>query len=195
MTGELGLLEKLRRGDPAGATELVERYAARAYRVALVITRDAEDAEKVVGDAVCNVIRNVETVRGDAALGPWLFRLVTNAACQKARRTTAQRAEISLEDVLPRFHDDGEPTALVDDWSGRLNDPVALSRVRTTLNAAIDELSPENRAVVVLRDVEGLTVAEAAASMGTTVANTKTRLHRARLFLRQRLAARMEMAS
>ena len=194
MNDELGLLERLCRGDAAAATELVERYAVPAYRVALAITRDAEDAEEVVEGAVWNVIRNVDTLGGEAALGPLFFCLVTNAACQKARRTTAQRAEISLEDVLPRFHEDGAPTS-VDDWSGRLEDPTALKRVRAALNAAIDELSPENRAVVVLRDVEGLTVAEAAAAMGITVANTKMRLHRARLFLRKRLAARVEMAS
>jgi RNA polymerase sigma-70 factor, ECF subfamily len=179
--GESRLLDGLRRGDPAAANELVERYAARAYRLAIAITRNADDAEEAVQDALWSAIRNIDTFRGEAALGSWLYRIVTNSACQKLRRTAHRRAEISLDEMLPRFHED--------DWSGRLDDPAIRSRVRATLNAAIDDLPPDYRAVVLLRDVEGLTLAEAATSMGITVANAKSRLHRARLFLRKRLAS------
>jgi len=192
--GDLGLLNGLRRGDPAAATELVERYGARAYRVAVAITRDAADAEEVVQDALLSAIRKVDTFRGDAALGSWLYRIVTNAACQKVRRTAHQRAAISLDELLPKFHEDGA-AAVIEDWSGRLDDPAIRSRLRAALNAAIDDLSPEYRAVVILHDVEGLTLAEAAMSMGITVANAKTRLHRARLFLRKRLSAFMVTAA
>lgn len=191
---EVRLLDGLRRGDPAAASELVERYAARAYSVAHAITRDPADAEDVVQDALWNVIGNVDAFRNDAALGASFYRAVTNAACRKARRTAHQRAEISLEEVLPRFHEDGGP-AVIDDWSGRVDDPATRSRVRAALNAAIDELSPADRAVVVLRDAEGFTLAETATSMGITIATAKTRLHRARLFLRNRLAVVMEAAA
>ena len=180
--GELGLLEKLRRGDPAAATELVERYAAQAYRVALAITRDAEDAEEAVQRALWNAVRNVDTFRDEAALGLWFLRVVTNAACQKAA------------DVLPTFHEDGGPV-IIDDWSLRLNQPALRPRVNAALNAAIDELPPDYRAVVVLSDAEGLTPAETASALGFTVAGVKTRLHRARLFLRRRLTALMEAAA
>jgi RNA polymerase sigma-70 factor, ECF subfamily len=192
--GKLGLLGKLRRGDPAAATELVERYAARAYRIALVITRDAEDAGDVVQNAVWNVLRNVDTFRNDAALASWLYRIVTNAACQRARPAAHPRADIALEDVLPPFHEDGAPV-VIDDWSLRLNDRATVDRARAALNAAIDELSPDYRAVVVLRDAEGLTLAETARSLGINVAGVKTRLHRARLFLRKRLTAGLETAA
>jgi RNA polymerase sigma-70 factor, ECF subfamily len=194
-SGERRLLDGLRRGEPAAENELVERYAARAYRLAIAITRHAADAEEVVQDALWSAIRKIDTFRGDAALGSWLYRIVTNAACQKVRRTAHQRAEISLDDVLPCFHEDGAPAAIVDDWSGRLDDPAIRSQVRATLSAAIDDLSPEYRALVILRDVDGLTIAEAATSMGISLANAKTRLHRARLFLRKRLAVVMECAS
>jgi len=194
-SGERRLLDGLRRGEPAAENELVERYAARAYRLAIAITRNAADAEEVVQDALWSAIRKIDTFRGDAALGSWLYRIVTNAACQKVRRTAHRRAEISLDDVLPRFHEDGAPAAIVDDWSGRLDDPAIRSHVRATLSAAIDDLSPDYRALVILRDVDGLTIAEAATSMGISLANAKTRLHRARLFLRKRLAVVMETAS
>jgi RNA polymerase sigma-70 factor, ECF subfamily len=192
--GESRLLDGLRRGDPAAANDLVERYTARGYRLALAITRNVQDAEEVVQDALWNVLRSVDSFRGEAALGSWFYRIVANAACQKMRRTARHRADISLDDVLPRFHEDGA-SAIVDDWSGRLDDPAVRGRVRAGLTAAIDELSPEYRAVVLLRDVEGLTLAEAAAAMGITVANAKSRLHRARLFLRKRLAGVMADAA
>lgn len=132
----------------------MERYATRAYRIALGITRDAEGAGDVVQNAVCNVLRNVDAFRDDAALASWLYRIVTKAACQRARPPAYQRAEIALEDVLPRFHEDGAPVVM-DDWSLRLNDRATVDRARAALNAAIDELSPDDRAVVVLCDAEG----------------------------------------
>jgi RNA polymerase sigma-70 factor (ECF subfamily) len=187
------LLEALRRRDSAAAEGLVARYGARAYRLAMGITRNAADAEEVVQDAFWSVIRKVDTFRGDAALGSWLYRIVANAAFQKMRRGAHRRTEISLEEVLPAFHEDSAAPPLIDDWSGRLDDPAIRSDLRSALSAAIDELSPEYRAVVVLHDVEGLPTAEVAKSAGITVANAKTRLHRARLFLRKRLATFMEV--
>ena len=192
--GELGLLEKLRHGDPAAATELVERYAARAYRIALGITRDAEGAGDVVQNAVWNVLRNVDMFRDDAALASWLYRIVTKAACQRARPTAHQRAGIALQDVLPRFHEDGA-AVVIDDWSLRLNDRATVDRARVALSAAIDELPSDYRAVVILCDAEALTLAEAASALGLGVGGVKTRLHRARLFLRKRLTALMEAAA
>ena len=168
---ERRLVDGLRRGDEAAATELVERYAPRAYRVALGITRNAPSAEHVVRDALGRVIRNVDTFPGDdAALAVWLCRIVATAAYGKVRRSAHRGIDIALDALLPAFHED-TPLATVDDWSPRL-----------------DELSPGDRAVVVLRDVEGLTLSEAATALSITVAAAKARLHRARLFLRKRLA-------
>jgi RNA polymerase sigma-70 factor (ECF subfamily) len=192
--GDGPLLAALRRRDPAAAEGLVARYGARAYRLATRITRSAADAEEVVQDAFWSVIRNVETFRGDAAFGSWVYRIVANAALQKLRRTAHRRTEIALDDVLPAFHEDGHAVE-IHDWSVRLDDPAIASELRATLTAAIDELAPDHRAVVILRDVEGVSIAEAAAMLGITVANVKTRLHRARLFLRARLASFMATAA
>jgi RNA polymerase sigma-70 factor (ECF subfamily) len=190
-TSERRLVDGLRRGDEAAATELVERYAPRAYRVALGITRNAASAEHVVRDALGRVIRNVDTFPGDdAALAVWLCRIVATAAYGKVRRSAHRGIDIVLDALLPAFHED-TPLATVDDWSPRLDDPAMQRRVRATLQAALDELSPDDRAVVVLRDVEGLTLSEAATALSITVAAAKARLHRARLFLRKRLAGVM----
>ena len=151
-------------------------YGSRAYRLAIGITRNAADAEEVVQDAFWSVIRKIETFRGDAAFGSWLYRIVANAAFQKMRRGLQRRAEISLDEVPPTLREAG----------------AIRTDLRSALSAAIGALAPEYRAVVVLHDVEGLPMADVASSVGITLANAKTRLHRARLFLRKRLAAFME---
>jgi hypothetical protein len=102
--GDGALLETLRRRDPTAAEHLVARYGGRAYRLAVRITRNAADAEEVVQDAFWSVIRKIDTFRGDAAFGSWLYRIVANTACQKLRRVARHRNEISLEEVLPSFH-------------------------------------------------------------------------------------------
>jgi RNA polymerase sigma-70 factor (ECF subfamily) len=189
------LLEALRRRDSAAAEGLVTRYGARAYRLAMGITRNAADAEEVVQDAFWSVIRKIETFRGDAAFGSWLYRIVANAAFQKMRRGLHRRTEISLDEVLPTFHEDDGAAPPIEDWSERVDDPAIRSDLRSALSSAIEELSPEYRIVVVLHDVEGLPMAEVAKTVGITVANAKTRLHRARLFLRKRLATFMDATS
>jgi RNA polymerase sigma-70 factor (ECF subfamily) len=189
------LLEALRRRDSTAADGLVARYGTRAYRLAMGITRNAADAEEVVQDAFWSVIRRIDTFRGDAAFGSWVYRIVANAAFQKMRRGVHRRTEISLDEVRPTFHEDSATAPLIDDWSERLDDPALRNELRAALSAALDELAPEYRAMVVLHDVEGLPMAEVATSAGITVANAKTRLHRARLFLRKRLAVFMETAA
>jgi RNA polymerase sigma-70 factor (ECF subfamily) len=182
------LLWALRRQDPSAAERLIARYGSRAYRLAVGITRNAQDAEEVVQDAFWSVIRKIDTFRGDAAFGSWLYRIVANAALQKLRRGTVQRREIALDEVLPAFHEEGEHVAPIVDWSPTITDPTAQASLRDALSCAMDELPPDYRAVVVLRDVEGLSAAEAAQALGLTIPNVKSRLHRARLFLRKRLA-------
>jgi len=185
------LLQMLRRRDPSAPERLVERYGDRAYRLAVRITRSAEDAEEAVQDAFWSVIRKIDTFRGDSAFGSWLYRIVTNAAYQKVRGRSNRRADISLDEVLPSFHDDGQHAALILDWSPRVDDPSVQFDLRVALSSAIDELPPEYRAPVVLRDVEGRSMGEIADSLGISVANAKTRVHRARLYLRKRLATFM----
>jgi RNA polymerase sigma-70 factor (ECF subfamily) len=184
------LAEALRRGAPTAAERLVATYGSRAYRLAIGITRNGPDAEEVVQDAFCSVIRSIETFRGESAFGSWLYRIVMNAAYQKLRGRAARPVTISLDDVLPAFDEDGQARPLAD-WSLRLDDHARRTELRLVLAAAIDELPADYRATVLLRDVEGLATAEVAEALSLTIPNVKTRLHRARLFLRQRLATHL----
>ena len=182
------LLEALLRRDPMAAECLATTYGDRAYRLAVRITGNEEDAEEVVQDAFWTVVRKIETFRGESAFGSWLYRIVANAAYQKLRGRAGRRQEVSLDEALPVFDERGCHVAPVADWSSRVADPAIQAELRMALTAAIGELPPTYRAVLVLRDVEGRSNAEIAQTLGLNLAVVKTRVHRARLFLRKRLS-------
>jgi RNA polymerase sigma-70 factor, ECF subfamily len=183
------LLAALRRQDGMAAEVLVGRYGNRAYRLAIGITRNAQDAEEAVQDALWIVVRKVDGFRGEASFGSWIYRIVANAAYQKLRRH-AQRQRALPIDTLPSMTDD-DP---VIDWSAATDDPAIQTELRGALHSAIGELPASHRAVIVLHDVEGLPLAEVAVSLGITLGTAKSRSHRARLFLRRRLAIFMSGA-
>lgn len=184
---DLELVRALRRGEPTAAERLVATYGDRAYRLATGITGNGQDAEEVVQDACWNVVRKIDTFRADATFGSWFYRIVANGAYAKLRSRRSQRRDISLDDVLPLFDEQGRHAAPIADWSSRVDDPAVQAELRETLTAAIAELPDLYRTVLVLRDVEGLSSLEIAQALGLNVPVVKTRVHRARLFLRKRL--------
>jgi len=185
------LVEALRLHDPTAAERLIETYGDRAYRLASRMTRNAQDAEEVVQDAFLAVVRRIDTFRGASAFGSWLYRIVANAAYQKLRGRRARRGELTLDDVLPDFGERGQHRETVADWSAAAAEPSVQAELRIALGEAIDELPADYRAVVVLHDVEGRSHEEVAETLRLTVPNVKSRVHRARLFLRERLGQYM----
>ena len=185
------LADALRLREPAAAEQLVGTYGARAYRLALRITGNTEDAEEVVQDAIVNVVRKIDTFRGESAFGSWFYRIVSNAAYGRRRRPQTSSA-IPLEEVLPEFDEHGRHASLFRDWSSSVDDPSVQEELRDVLTTAIDELPPHYRAVTILHDIEGRSMAEVADALGITVPSAKSCAHRARLQLRARLAGFME---
>lgn len=181
------LLDALRSREPMAAERLVDTYGERAYRLARRITGNGPDADEVVQDAFWTVVRKIDSFRGESAFGSWLYRIIANAAYQKIRTRNNRRHDISLDEVLPLFDGSGHHAAGVVDWSSRVDDPSVQAELRMALGTAIDELPDTYRAVLMLRDVEGRSCAEIADALGLNVGAVKTRVHRARLFLRKRL--------
>jgi RNA polymerase sigma-70 factor, ECF subfamily len=192
---DASLVEALRRGDPPAAEDLVAAYGDRSCRLATRITGNAQDAEEAVQDAFLSVIRKIDTFRGDSAFGSWLYRIVANASYQRCQRRRGRDADISLDTLLPVFDEHGRHVAPVADWSMSVDDPARQTELRMALSTAIEELPAHYRAVLLLRDVEGLSNQEVAETLGLNVANVKTRVHRARLFLRKRLEAHLSIAA
>jgi len=189
-SSETVLVERLKDGDSAALEILMERYSSRVYRVARGITRTDSDAEEVVQDVFLTLARKIDSFEGRAALGTWIYRVTTNAALLKRRGKRAQ-VEVSLEEHLPTFKDDGhregDRSYLLADWSQTPEAELLDGEARHVLAGAIDQLPNAYRAVLILRDVEELTNEEAAQILGESVASIKSRLHRARMALREQL--------
>jgi RNA polymerase sigma-70 factor (ECF subfamily) len=187
---DAALVEHLRQGDAKAVEALMERFGTRVYRLAYGITRNASDAEEVVQDVFLTVVRKIDAFEARSALGTWIHRVTTNTALNK-RRGKRSEVETSLEELLPAYkedgHRDGERSFVLADWSA-LPDEALLSREgRREIARALDALPAAHRAVLVLRNVEGLSSEEAADALGESVSAVKSRLHRARMALREQL--------
>jgi RNA polymerase sigma-70 factor, ECF subfamily len=184
------LLTRAATGDGEALEALMSRYASRVYRLAHGITRSAADAEEVVQDVFLQMVNKGAGFEGRAALGSWIYRITTNLSLNK-RRGKRRELETSLDDLLPTYlpdgHRAGERAFVVADWSAMPDRELLAGESRRVLEAALDRLPEHYRAVLVLRDVEELSNEEVAQIVGDSVAAVKTRLHRARMALREQL--------
>jgi len=184
------LLDQLRAGDATAMEPLMERFAGRVYRVAIGICASSADAEEVVQDVFLLAFRKAGSFEGRAALGTWLYRIAVNTSLNKRRGKRAELEE-SIEDHLPAFRDDGhrqgDRSFLLADWSAMPDETLLSKEGREIVRAAVDRLPEHYRAVLLLRDVEELPSEEVAEILGESVASVKSRLHRARMALREML--------
>jgi RNA polymerase sigma-70 factor (ECF subfamily) len=191
---DAALVEALRREEPDAAAQLVEKYGDRVFRLARRITGSNEDAEEVAQDALWTAARKIHTFKGESAFGSWLYRITANAAYMKLRSRRAKAHEIALDDVLPHFDEEGRHFEPMDDWSSRVDEQTLQGELREVLEDAIDALPPEYRTAVVLHDIEGLSNPDIAETLGISLPAVKSRIHRSRLFLRQRLSDYLKSA-
>jgi RNA polymerase sigma-70 factor (ECF subfamily) len=179
----MACLEAMRRGDPGCLGAFFEEWGDRLYGLALRLLRDPAAAEDVVQESFLKLMANGERLEGRARLATWLYRVVYNACIDRLRE----------EKRLVPVPDDADetsvpmPSVLVD-FSLSPEEMLRDAQTREALEEAIASLSPTLRAAFLLRDVEGLTTAEAADALSVSEANLKVRLHRARLALRERLS-------
>ena len=186
---DAALVEQLRREDAGAVEALVAAYWDRVYRLAIRITGNASDAEEVVQDTLLAASRKIDTFRGTAAFGSWVYRITANAAYQKLRGKRSKRNEVSWQDLAPSFDDKGHHMEVtVVDWSKGPKDPAVEGELRSVLGGAIDELPVNYRTPFLLHDVEGLSNPEIAETLHLKLGTVKSRVHRARLFLQRRVA-------
>jgi RNA polymerase sigma-70 factor (ECF subfamily) len=183
------LIEQLRTGDQLAVAELASTYGTKIYQLALRYMKNREDAEEVAQDVLLKAVRKIDAFRGDAALSSWLYRITFNTAMSRLRNAKAARASEAYDDSLDAGLN-GEPATPreVADWSSLADEQVMRSQMRRRLMKAVLELPPIYRVPVVLRDIQGLTTEEASAVLNVKDQTLKSRLHRGRLILRQRLA-------
>jgi RNA polymerase sigma-70 factor (ECF subfamily) len=177
------LLAASRAGDARALEQLLDRHQAQIYRFGMKMCRDPEDAKDVLQDTLLAMARGVRDFRGASSISTWLYTIARSYCIKKHRRSKfAPEEERSLDTDVA-----AEATQLADARAGA--DEVLVGRqIDRALEDAIAGLEPMYREVLLLRDVEGLTAPEVAEVLGVTPQAVKSRLHRARLAVRERVA-------
>jgi RNA polymerase sigma-70 factor (ECF subfamily) len=177
------LLAAARAGDRPALETLLDRHQAQVYRFGVKICRDPEDAKDVLQDTLLAMARGVRDFRGASSISTWLYTIARSFCIKKRRRSKfAPEEERSLDTDLT-----AEARYLADPGETP-DETLAGKQVETALEQAIAALEPMYREVLLLRDAEGLTAPEVAEVLGVTPQAVKSRLHRARLSVRERVA-------
>jgi RNA polymerase sigma-70 factor (ECF subfamily) len=175
------VVERVLAGDKAWFEVLLRRHNQRLFRVARAIVKSDAEAEDVVQQAWLSAYSHLQQFESAARFSTWLTRIAINEALGRAARG-ARRGEVELEETEPMTSRTPEVE-------------VARREEARLLEAAVDDLPESYRIVFMLREVQELSVAETAESLGISEENVKVRLHRARASLREGLIARMESAA
>ncbi len=183
---DLELVELALEGDYDAFDEIVRRYEDKAYRLAWSFMKDDSEAADVVQDAFLNVYRKLDSFKGNSRFSSWIYRVIVNAALMKLRKQK-RRSEVDLESLGPSFLDDGHHATAIPQWRVRADRAALNQELRERIIEAVDELEPKYQTVFLLKEIEGLALQEIAEVMDLSVPAVKSRLHRARLFLRATL--------
>jgi RNA polymerase sigma-70 factor (ECF subfamily) len=184
------LIRAAQSGSQPAMERLLMRAQEVAYRFSLLVCGHADDAEDAMQEALLKTYRHVSQIRQPEAFRTWLYRTVKNACLIGRRRRAHEPAHVLSLDEMVVGPDGALQGIDVEDHGRRPDEQMVNARLRRDLHAALQAISPEYREVVFLREVEGLSTKEVARVMGISEANVKTRLHRARMMLRQQLEAR-----
>jgi RNA polymerase sigma-70 factor, ECF subfamily len=187
---ERQLIARLQAGDQAAVRDLADRYGSRIFQLAMRYMKNREDAEEVTQDVLMKVCRKVDAFRGDSALSSWIYRITFNTAMSRLRSTRLERkADKERERALGAEMDQEHPRTPRQpvDWSRMPDEALLRAQLRAAVAVAIAELPEIYRAPVVLRDIHGLSTEEASTRLKLKDQTLKSRLHRGRLMLRQKL--------
>jgi RNA polymerase sigma-70 factor (ECF subfamily) len=182
------LIAQARAGDVGAFRRLVERHQRRAFALAVGLVRDENDAREIVQEAFVRVYRSLDGFEGGSTFYTWLYRIVTNLSIDMLRRPGRQTADLDEE----RF-EAAEGGEVDFPWMSRYEnsdpaDGVRRREIAARLQAALDELPSYHRAVIVLREVDGLSYEEMAQSLGVSKGTVMSRLFHARQKLQRALA-------
>jgi RNA polymerase sigma-70 factor (ECF subfamily) len=176
-------------GDGQLFHELIRPYERRVYAMALSFLHNEADAEDAAQEAFLKAFRNLSSFRGDARFGTWLTSIALNEARSRIRRRDAVKME-SLDE--PADEEGHTSPAQLRDWKEIPSEALERKEVRHLLRKAVTALPMIYREVFQLRDIEQMSVNEAAAALGITISSVKVRLHRARMMLQKHLAPQLQ---
>jgi RNA polymerase sigma-70 factor (ECF subfamily) len=187
---ERALIEQLQAGVPGAVETLASVYGSKVYQLAFRYMKNREDAEEVTQDVLMKVVNKVEAFRGDAALSSWIYRITFNTAMSRLRNGKFTRpAEVSEHEMQGQDQEDGiRRLREAADWTSLADEAFLRTQLRGRLAEAMKDLPEIYRTPIVLRDIHGLSTEEASVVLNVKSQTLKSRLHRGRLILRERLA-------
>ena len=189
---ESALVASAQGGNPAAFEELVGRYQSRILRLTYMITRNREDAEDGTQEAFLKAFTHLSRFRGNSRFYTWLVRIAVNEALLQLRQRRRCPKQVSLNE--PIEGDSGLVPRELEDWRPNPEEEFARAEIGNILDGLADQLKPKNRIVLVLRDLEELSIRETARVLGVSVPAVKTRLLRARLMLRKELIPHLRLS-
>ena len=194
---ESELVRKAQRGDKHAFSLLIKKYESTVYGFAFKVCRNEEKAAETLQDTFVNVYRKLDQFNGKAKFSTWLYQIVTNNCLMKRRRSKLDEASVSVDSPENGGEDsehegDGAPLHALVSLKHTPQDEMVNKELRELLDNAILKLPMEQRIVFVLRDVEGRSAEETAKILKVSVAAVKSRLRRARVFLRAQLQEYIE---
>jgi RNA polymerase sigma-70 factor (ECF subfamily) len=187
-SGDLALVHAAKQGDVAAFEELVHRHTPMIFRVAMHIMNSREDAEDIVQDAFLKAFQHLQRFEERSRFSTWLTRIAVNAALMKLR-SSRRVTTISIDEEPEEGSTLAEKIA---DWKPNPEQLYSRTELRQILQRALASLPHSYRVVFLLRDVEGVSIADTAEMLGFSVPNVKARLFRARLKLREHLSQYFE---
>lgn len=171
-------------GDTGAYEALMRRYNQRLYRAARAILRDDDEAEDVLQETYVRAYQHLKQFAGEAQFSTWLTRIAVNECLSRLRRRKR------IADLRPQANDEAPTMDSLKSPNAGPDEQLLAAETRSVLESAIDGLPKSYRTVFVLREVEGMSTAETAASLDLSEETVKVRLHRSRLMLRRGLYER-----
>ena len=185
------LVQAINSGQFDRFPDLVKRYEQKLYNFSMRMCRDRADAEDTVQETFLNVFRYLKSFRYETKFKNWLYRVAASTCIKKRRKSKfAPKRELSLDEFFPQ--EEAEVPDQVPKWAQMPLDRLLNDELLEKINEGIFSLPEKYRLVMVLRDIEGFSTAETAQILNLSDANVKVRLHRARLFLRDKLKGYFE---
>ena len=185
-TNEADLIKSVCGGEQEAFYELVRPYERMIYAAAISVVKNQADAEEVAQEAVLKAFSNLSSFRGESKFSTWLVQITYNEARMKLRKARPHLYE-SIDEQQQNEEGDFWPKDYAD-WRPIPSELLEQKEIRQAVQDAINSLNPNYREVLVLRDVQLLSIKETSTILGISEPSVKTRLHRARLLLRDRLA-------
>lgn len=179
--------DRLRARDKSAFAAMIRQHERRLYNIGFAMTRNPEDARDILQETLLLAWRSIASLQDDTRLEAWLCRIATNSA-RMLLRSRRRKPVVSVDDVEGQFDASGHRVEQMQSWPVDPEDALSRARLSGLLGELALQLPDEYREVWMLADVEQMTMQEVAEVLELTVPNVKTRLHRARLALRRRMA-------